>query len=284
MKKIFLLICCSFCLFFMTKAQQVDNLSVTPKYALKTAATTFNLSSLSLIDNYLSPLPYQGFGVKINWGMRSLLSPYQENLSYTIKWKIQAGTTSNPAKTASMMYGGGNFGGGVHYHFRPVKNLQILTGGIWDVDLGLKMNLRNVNNPFNMDLSTNLNASAVVIYDIPTKWRNLRLEGTFETPVMGCMMVPEQGVSYYEMFLLNASGQFVHFSSFHNKQAFSQTYSIQIPFHNSTWKFGFSNDLLKYKANSMVFKRNDFSLFVGYTKHFFSFTKRNPAPENFIGY
>ena len=268
-------------LFFGLKlsAQQDD-----VKYTLRTSNASFGLSTMNITDNYISPLPYNGAGLKIMAENGRLYSPYTENLSVANRYKIDAATLSNPAQTASMMFLSLNFAWGMHYHFRPVKNLQILTGGLWNADFGFKYNTRNVNNPFNMDLSANLNLSAIAIYDTSLFKRRFRLKAQLETPWIGCMFVPEQGASYYEIFSLGASGKFVHFSSFHNKQALCQTYSVEVPFVNSLWRIGFAGENSKHTANDMVFKKNNFTLFLGYTHVFSRFTRKNPAPKNFVGY
>jgi len=254
------------------------------KHALRTSSTTFGLSTLNLTDNYISPLPYSGIGLRVATENGRLYSPDFENFSIANKFKLDLGTTVNPAVTASVMYFGVNFAWGAHYHFRPAANLQILTGNLWDVDFGFKFNTRNVNNPFNIDLSTNLNLSAIVIYEVSARKRILRLQAAFQSPWIGCMFAPEQGASYYEIFSLGASGNFTHFSSFHNKLALYQTYSAEIPFANSFWRVGFAGESLKYTANNLIFEKNNFNLFLGYTYIFSRFTRNKPAPVNFIGY
>lgn len=273
-----------FILFIVVSSLTAQENDTEKKYALKTTNTSFGLSALNLTDNYLSPLPYSGIGLRINSETSKLLSPDSKTLSTMLRLKLEAGTTTNPPHTASMLFLGLSGAWGMHYHFYPVTNLQILTGGLWDIDLGLKGNLRNVNNPFNMDLSTNLNLSAIIIYDIPTTKRTYRLQAAFDSPFIGCMFVPELGSSYYEIFSLKASGNFVHFSSFYNKLGLRQNYSVEIPFKNSTWRFGVGWDLLKYSTNDMIFKRNNLFVFFGYTREFFRFSKKNPAPQNFISY
>ncbi len=280
MKKFILLFLTTFISLITWGQQEI----VEKKYGLRTSGTTFGFSTLHLKDNYISPLDYSGTGLKVANENSRLYSPDFMDLSIINRSKLNLGITSNPANTASIMYLGLNFAWGMHYHFRPVTNMQILTGNLADINLGLKYNTRNVNNPFNMDLAINLNLSAILIYDIPAQKRTLRLQAGFETPWIGCMFAPEQGASYYEIFSLKADGKFVHFSSFHNKLALRQTYFIEIPFKNSTWRFGINGDTSKYKANDMIFKMNDFNVFFGYTRIFTRFTRKNPAPANFAGY
>ena len=255
------------------------------KHALRTSNTTFGISMLDILDNYLSPLPYSGTGLRLVNENARLLNPNNENLSIRNRTEITFGTLTNPPGTAGMLYLAANYAWGMHYHFRlPTENVQILAGGFWDIDFGAKYLARNVNNPVNLDMATNLNLSIILIYDIPTPRRTVRLRVALETPLIGCMFVPEKGSSYYEIFLLGAYGNFVHFSSMHNKLGLRQMYSVEIPLRNSTFRFGISTNRQQHSANDMIFRRNDNTLFFGYTHVFSRFTRRNPAPENFIGY
>ncbi len=272
-----------YCAIICTLCLHAQSDSVQKQYILQTSSTTFGLSTVSLLDNYLSPLPYKGIGLRITHEDRQFMSPNNDRLSSLSRIRLETGTTHNPAQTASLLFAGLDYTWGIYYHFRPIKHMQILTGGLADVDFGAKTITRNVNNPGSFDMALNLNLSAVVIYDIPLKKRTLRLQGTLESPWIGCMFVPAQGSSYYEIFSLGASGNFVHFSSFHNKLSLRQNYFVEIPFANSCWRFGISCDLTKWSANQLVFKQNDATVYFGYTRTLTSFNKKHPAPDNFIG-
>lgn len=200
------------------------------------------------------------------------------------RYRIKLAYTTNPAGTASIMYLGFNYAWGMHYHFRPLENFQVLLGGNANVDLGVKLNSRNVNNPANVDFIIGTNLSMRLIYDIPAAKRVFRLQADLEMPFMGCMFVPEHGATYYEMFILKAPGDFFHFSFLHNRQGVNQRYFVQVPLKSSTWRFGFNAELVKYKANGLNFTDRTLGLFVGYTRTFYNFTRKNPAPANFIMY
>ena len=254
------------------------------KYALRNQSTSFGLSVEALSDHYLSPMPYSGIGLNTRTEIRQLFSPENINLSNINRTGLSVGMTVNPAVTASVMFIGLNYGWGMHYHFRPVENLQILAGGLADVNFKGKLNNRNVNNPANIDLSVGLNLSAVAIYDIPTNWRTVRLQAEIEVPFIGAMFVPEYGSSYYEAFMMKSKGKYVHFSSFHNKQGFDMRYFAEIAFRSSTWRLGICSRQLIYAANQLYFKNAASELFIGYSKTLFRFSEKHPAPHNFINY
>ncbi len=253
------------------------------KYLLTKNSNWTGLSSIELLDPYLSDISYSGLGLRYNHVSRQFVNAQNLNLSQQNQFSLTAGVALNPAITSAMFYFGTNFGYGMHYHFRPVENLVVLAGGIWDVDLGIKEISRNVNNPVNMDLATNLNISGVAIYKVSTPKHDLMLKWTIQTPVLGCMFVPGSGYSYYEMFDLGNLDNTFHFSSIHNKRGLNQTFTVDVPFKNSTWQFGLSFFSLKYKANNLVFRRNEVSILAGTTFDAISFSgKKKHAPANFI--
>lgn len=253
------------------------------KYTLTSASDQIGLSILSMTDPYLSPLPYSGVGIRYEHAERKFFSPENTKLSMEGKVRALAGMTLNPEYTASMSYLGANYSWGMHYHFQVLGNFQVLAGGTADAVFGFKTNTRNVNNPVNLDMATNLNLSGIARYDFKTRCRTLRLSYALEIPVLGCMYVPYGGASYYEMFSLGNLSDAFHFSSLHNKQGATSSIMLDVPFRHSTWKFGINSSRLEYKANDLVFNQNEFSLMIGckYDLHIFSGTK-TPAPSNFI--
>ncbi len=269
-------------LFFLAlnlSAQQADE----KKYLLTNFTNTAGLSFLGMTDPYLSPLNYSGLGVNYNLETSRFLTPENTLLSNQSKLKLEAGLMLNPQLTAAMMYIGANAGWGMQYHFRINKDFQLLAGGLWDVDFGFKYLDRNVNNPVNIDLSTNINLTGVAKYNFPLRKKTLQLQLTLQIPIIGCMYVPLGGASYYEMFQLGNLSDAFHFSSLYNKRGLNTRFIVQVPFNSSVWHFGFSTSDLKYSSNNLVFTRNEFSLLVGTNLDAIYFAgKKNKAPENFI--
>ena len=257
--------------------------TVDQKYLLKTKTNTFGLSALSLSDPYLSPLTYTGNGIQFNHESQRFLSVSNTHVSIQSKFNLEAGYLLNPAGTSSMTYMGTNYSWGMHYHFRPVSGLILLAGGSWDMNFGFKNVARNVNNPGNVDLATNLNLSGVAVYDVELRRRTLRLRLAVETPVIGWMYVPLAGASYYEMFMLGNLSGISHFSSVMNRRGINPKLTVDVPFKHSVWRFGMGYQVLQYSANNMVFTRKETSLIIGTTFDMASFGGRlRKAPAGFI--
>lgn len=253
------------------------------KYLLTTTNQSFGLATLSILDPYLSPSVYSGIGIKYGDENSQFFSPENINISWQNKMNLETGLSFNPASTNYMFYFGANYGWGMSYHFRLQKGLQVLAGGLCDLDFGLKMIGRNVNNPVNLDLATNLNLTGAVLYDIPLRRKTLRLQLALQTPVLGCMFVPVGGASYYEIFELGNFTNTFHVSSLINKRGLSGAFTVDVPFNRSVWRVGLNFMTLKYAANDMVFQRNEFGLSIGTTFDVATFAgRKNKAPKNFI--
>jgi len=275
-KQLFLLL--SF-LITVASAQNPDD----KKYLLTTNINTFELSTVSFLDPYLSPIIYSGIGMQYNHQIRSFLKPEQTNISVQSKLNLDISVSLNPQSTSMMMFMGANYSWGMHYHFRVQNGFQLLAGALWDVDFGFKEMPRNVNNPVNLDMATNLNLSGIAMYNFPLFTKTLRLQLTAQTPLLGYMFVPMGGASYYEMFELGNMSNTFHLSSPINKRGLNSSLTVAVPFNKSVWNFGFKYFTLKYTANDMVFDKNELSLVIGTTFDAANFSgRKNKAPKNFL--
>lgn len=253
------------------------------KYRLITSTNNTSISVLNMIDPYLSPLTYSGLGVGFEHTERQYFKPENRQFSMQSKLGTLVGIAMNPAFSSTMTYIGGTYSWGAFYHYRELSDVQIIAGATTDAQFGFKSNIRNVNNPINIDLATNLNLAAAFRYDFKLRQQQMRLSYEFETPIVGCMFVPMVGASYYELFDLWNLRNTIHFSSLHNKLAFKSALMLEIPLRKSVITVGFGGQSLLYKANNMVFKNNISSLIIGYKFNLYKFKGKNDlAPANFI--
>jgi hypothetical protein len=263
----------------LVSAQNADE----KKYLLTNKTNTIGISTLGFLDPYLSPLNYSGLGVNYEYQTCRFLSVKRTDISIQTKFNIETGITLNPRITSDLLYVGANYGWGLQYHFAPFHGFRFLAGGLWDLDFGLKDVERNINNPVNLDMSTNLNLTGVAKYDISLRHKTLRLKLALQTPIMGYMFVPRAGASYFEMFDLGNLTDAFHFSSLYNKRGINSVFTIDVPFNHSVWRFGIKAFDMRYEANNMVFNRNEYSFLIGTTFDTFNFGgRKNKAPINFI--
>lgn len=252
-------------------------------YLLTSVTTQYGWSMLNLTDAYLSNLPYSGYGLQFSTTSRRFAKAKNDRISLRTDINLNAGASMNEPQSATISYIGGNVGYGVQVHFKPLRNVQVLLGGEWDAEMGLKAYSRDVNNVVNIDLATNLNLAATFRYDLPV-WKNrIRLQADIRTPLLGLMFVPVRGESYSEIYYLHSYENLFHFTSLHNKNGLNIRYLVQIPLKNSILNIGFQTDYLKYAANNMVFRRNIVSMQVGASYDLIQFSgRKNGAPAHFV--
>lgn len=252
-------------------------------YLLTSLTTQYGWSTIDLTDAYLSDLPYSGYGLQFSATSRRILNANNLRLSARTDISVNAGAVMNQPQSASISYVGGNIGYGLQAHFLPLRNVQLLLGGMADAEMGLKAYSRDVNNAGNMDLAMNLNLAATLRYDLPVFHQRIRFQADLRSPFLGLMFVPVRGESYSEIYYLQTYENLFHLTSLHNKNGLNVRYLVQVPLKHSVLNVGFQTDYLKYAANNMVFKRNITSMQVGATFDLVLFGGRNNrAPSQFI--
>ena len=259
---------------------QADN---TKQYLLTTSTENISLTTVDLLDPYLSPLVYTGMGVGFQHSDMKYFKKYVGQMSHESRFSILAANTYNPQYSSSVNYVGGQYQWGMHYHFRPLEGLHLLAGGNAGALMAVKSNERNVNNPVNVDAALDLGFSGIANYDFSLWRKRFTLSFQLEFPLLGMMYVPMQGASYYEMFTGGDLSNTLHLSSLHNRLARTSGLKLEIPTKNSTWHVGISTSKLKYEANDMFFKQNNYNFNVGYTYDLYIFRgRKNLPPHNFI--
>jgi len=255
----------------------------TKQYLLTTSTENISLTTVDLLDPYLSPLVYTGVGVGYQHSDMKYFKKYVGKMSHESRFSILAANTYNSQYSSSINYVGGQYQWGMHYHFRPLEGLHLLAGGNAGALMAVKSNERNVNNPVNVDAALDLGFSGIANCDFSLWRKKFTVSFQLEFPLLGMMYVPMQGASYYEMFTGGDLSNTLHFSSLHNRLARTSGLKLEIPTKNSTWHVGISTSKLKYEANDMFFKQNNYNFNVGYTYDLYIFRgRKNLPPHNFI--
>jgi hypothetical protein len=266
-------------LFFIALHLQAQSELEEALYSMNHVLNYVGASIIELADPYLSVLNYNGYGAWFEYNNYRYFNPSCSALVEYSRLEGLGALTLNPQSTALITYLGANTAYGVLYEYRDIDNIVLHAGGNVDVDFGMKIHSRNVNNPYSMDLATNLNGMLGFRYMIPTKRRILNLSTQIEFPMMGCMFVPYPGLSYYEIYNSKKIGETIHFSSFHNKQGII----FNMPFKHSSWSVGVLMHLLKYQTGEQPYKMNEFSVFFGIQYDFIKFSGwKSNKPENFV--
>lgn len=249
-----------------------------PHFLLCEVYNRIGFSMLQLRDPYLSILDYSGLGVRADFQSTRLFHANNRNLSHTTKLSGLGAVTTNPMSTAGVYYLGTTASWGMHYHFRPSTMAMLRVGGNLEGEFAYKLNSRNVNNQVNLDVASHLNFSVLGKFFITTKRRVITLNTEWETPIIGLMMVMPQGKSYWELSKTSDFSSLIHMSGLTNRQAFRQSYWIDIPLRFFTWSTGFRASNLKFQANNQIYSKREFSLFLGITYDVIQFSGRKELP------
>ena len=220
-------------------------------------------SFVSQSDAYLSPLEYTGFNVHYQneWHL-----PYfanMEQMTQLVKFKLNAGRSINSAFSNLMYHATADVAWGAHYHYVLLPDFNWLVGGTCNLAVTGKYVGRNVNNPGSVDCSMNLNFSTGLQYNFRLFKQQFRVRYMMQTPLLGCMFVPELGASYYEMFDLFHLKNAFHFSSIHNMNAINENLFLDMRFKRSSWRIGVDRSFASWSANQLRFKRHELVFLLG---------------------
>jgi len=274
----FLFLCVLVMCVLTAHAQRGDS-----KRSLTEVHHRLGVSSMHINDPYLSILEYSGLGFRYDFTASKFLNPERAKVSQIARLTGLGGLTLNPPSTARIMYMGGTASWGLQYHIRPIEEILLRAGANLEALYGYKQNTRNVNNPINMDIAANINATLSAKFLIHTRKRTITFNADLEVPMVGVMAVLPPGMTYWELSKSQDYFSVVHPTSIGNRQGFRGTYWFDIPLRYSTWSIGARNNTLKYIANDHLYSFLEYGVFVGVTYEFIRFSgRRNLAPHFFV--
>ena len=237
-------------------------------------STMVGIGGYNLRDTYLSPstdINYTGWVARIlNERMKVVrLADYKISRQQLIN--VEFGSTRNGAETANEYAGFVDYSLGYHYRFpQLLPGLKVLTGASARLSGGFIYNTRNSNNPVSGKADFDLNLSAMAIYNFKIQDFPLTLRYQAEIPFAGVLFSVHKGEPYYFLTQGSADG-IVRFSSFHNKCAMRNYFTLDIPVSNFTVRVGYLNSMYRTDVNSIKTHILSNSFMVGLVKEFVSF-------------
>ncbi|MDR2816920.1 MAG: DUF3316 domain-containing protein [Proteiniphilum sp.] len=223
-------------------------------------STLFGIGKAFLNDSYLSPLRYNGISISLMHDRIKRTPYFSGNLLLQQQFLIQTAITKNPTASASEYYGNLDYRITGFYPLFATSNLRLLGGGGWEASLGGIYNVRNSNNPGSLKTSTNLNLSAMAIYN----WKIFTFRWQLATPFAGIFFSPEYGHSYYEIFTLGNNKGTLHFGSFHNQRALRNYFSVDVPVCNVTLRAAYLGDYYNTHVNELITRTISHQFMIGF--------------------
>ena len=237
-------------------------------------STMVGIGGYNLRDTYLSPstdINHTGWVARIlNERMKVVrLEDYKISRQQLIN--VEFGSTRNGAETANEYAGFVDYSLGYHYRFTNLlPGLKVLTGASARLSGGFIYNTRNSNNPVSGKGDFDLNLSAMAIYNFKIKEFPLTFRYQAEIPFAGVLFSVHKGEPYYFLTQGGSDG-IVRFSSFHNKFAMKNYFTLDIPVSNFTLRVGYLNSMYRTDVNSIKTHVLSNSFMIGFVKEFVSF-------------
>lgn len=256
------------------QAQESSTLASEDVERSTNSATMIGVGGYNLMDTYLSPglesKRYTGIGFRVmNERMRMLRD---ERFSRQQVISVDFATTENGAASATDLAGFVDYSLGYHYHLQELMpGLRLMAGGSAHGMAGFIYNTRNGNNPASAKADIDLNISAMAIYRLKIGNYPITMRYQFSMPFAGIMFSPHYGQSYYEIFDLGNSSGVVKFNSFHNKIAFRNFITADLPVGNFTIRAGFLNSAYRTDVNGIKSHIISNSFMIGIVKEIISF-------------
>lgn len=238
-------------------------------------STMIGIGSYNLRDTYLSPgtnINYTGWMARILNDRMKITKLADYKISRQQMINIEFGSTLNRAETANEYAGFVDYSLGYHYRFTelPVPGLKVLTGASARITGGFIYNTRNSNNPVSGKGDIDLNLSAMVIYGFKIKNFPLTLRYQVEMPFAGALFSINKGQPYYFLSEGDTHG-IIRFSSFHNKFAMKNYFTLDIPVANFTIRTGYMNSMYRTHVNGIRTHVLSNAFMLGIVKEFISF-------------
>jgi hypothetical protein len=232
-------------------------------------STTLGIGASNVYDSYLSPLQYSGMKIGLMSEYMKMFSTDGDKLVSQQLFDIAYLQTVNPAGTAVCRAGTFQYDYGLFYRLKPADRLRLYLGTQVDCLLGFILNSRNGNNPATGKLHAGINLSAIASYTLPVSSFPVRFSWQLSAPFAGVMYSPEFGQSYYEISLGNRDN-LLHLSSFHNYLFFKNTFAIEIPSGNTTFRLGYVNSFYQTQINSLATRLRSNAFYLGVSQNFFT--------------
>lgn len=237
-------------------------------------ATMFGVGGYQILDTYLSPYTYKGWGLSVANEKLKTVSLFNHHGVRQQNFGIEFSSTENDAKTASYLSGMLSYGIGYGYRFEPCKNLRLIPGVSARALAGFIYNTRNGNNPASMKLDVAANLTGMAIYNFKIREFPLTLRFQTEIPFFSVFFSPNYMQSYYEIFSLGNYKGVVKAGSLHNYFTMRNYLTLDIPIYNYTVRLGYQNNIYKTDVNNLTTHLYSNSFMIGIVKEIVSYSGR----------
>ena len=229
-----------------------------------------------LIDTYLSPWSYKGWGIALNIELMQAM-PLD---NYHWVWQQQIGVNYGDSKI-SVTGAGKTIYGGLNYMFAmmrrsvlPIDGLQLYYGA----DLALFgegiYNYHGGNNPVAVKADISLGLTGMAVYNF--KLGKLPVTARYQLllPVIGIFGQPEYSESYYEVSLGNHHN-FLHCGTWANKFDIDNRLTVDMHFNSWALRVGYHNRINTTYVTNNRYQLVQHNFTIGFAGDLLSWSKKN---------
>lgn len=253
---------------------QAEAMEPLPGRAPVARSVMVGIGRTSQLDTYLSPMTYDGMAVGFMTQRERMTRMADRHISFQSTLQGTFTKSDNPARTADYLGGRLAYDAGWHYHYSPLKGLDVKGGALVGTDLGFLYNSRNGNNPAQGRFSIDLSLSAGAAYDFKIRKLPLRLAYQADLPMLGMMFCPEFGESYYEISQRGVGHDLV---CAHPGNAFSlrQLLVADVCLKRLTLRVGYLCDIRQSNARNLKYHDYSHSFMLGFVRYFQLMGRKN---------
>ena len=235
--------------------------------SIVTRATSYGIGVANVFDNYLSPQAYTGTELRLSRESIHATKWAPETWKAQTYFQGYVDYTHNRADNNHTVAAVANWNYGLHRLLLQTGNFQLLAGGVADLNGGFIYNMRGGNNPANVRVHANIDASVRLLWHTRIGHFPLLLRYQLNAPTVGLMFSPHYGQSYYEIFSLGDDKGVVKPTTPLSQPTLRSLLSADFRVGKTTLRMGYVCDLQQAKLNGLKSHLYAHTLMIGFVKH-----------------
>ncbi len=239
-----------------------------------TSSYTLSVGSAHQANTYLTPLTYDGMAIQLGYERWQAMKFDPGRWVMRLEFDVDLDRTDNPARNATMWYGGVRAQWSMMRRWGLNSKLTIGAGPATSLDLGCLYNQRNGNNPAAAKAAWMVGVQAYGTYTLQLGSLPVTLGYHALIPITGAFFSPQYGELYYEIYLGDHSG-LAHWGWWGNYFTLNQQLTADLHFGATALRLGFAMDYETTSVNHIVSRTNRYMATVGITGEWISLNPRH---------
>lgn len=255
-----------------------DSVEVKPLRPV-TSAYMIEAGGAELVNTYLTPLKYSGWGGAFNYERMQAMKFSPDRWVMQLRSGLTLNRTHNPARNATMWRLTGEFSWGMMHRWRLPAGITLAAGGSTGIDLGCLYSTRNGNNPVAVEAAWTVNVTGYAAWNCHIGRLPLTLRYQPVLPLTGVFFSPQYGELFYEISLGDDSG-LAHAAWWGNYFRMENLVTADLHFGATTLRVGFRSNVLSTKVNNITTRVVNSSAVIGVVGEWLSLTPgKGISPE-----